>query len=195
MALFTEPGKCVLARLLDETRVDAIQYVDTFELTRLGLSIHGRTPIAQFERLGWDLPEQDDSLVEWSVQGEKDIFGQFFVRVDVKAAPTLECQRCLLPFKQPVDTSNRLQVVNSEASLENDVAQDDDSDDAIERIVGSRRFDVLALIEDEIILNLPYVPKHDVCPSVSEHLVRQDEPEADEVRPSPFAALGQLKKD
>ncbi len=175
--------------------MDTIQYVDTFELTRSELRVAGQTPIAQFERLGWDLPEQDDSLVDWSVQGERDAFGQFFVRVTVKAAPTLECQRCLLPFKWPVDTSNRLQVVNTEAALESDSAQDEESEDAIERIVGSRRFDVLALIEDEIILSLPYVPKHDVCPSASEHLVSQDEPEADEVRPSPFAVLGQLKKD
>ncbi len=175
--------------------MDAIQYVDTFELTRLGLIVSGQTPIAQFERLGWDLPEQDDSLVEWSVQGEQDAFGQFFVRVHVKAAPTLECQRCLLPFKWSVDTRNRLQVVNSEAALESDAAEDDESDDALERIVGARRFDVLALVEDEIILSLPYVPKHEVCSSASEHLVHQDEPEAEESRPSPFAVLGQLKKD
>lgn len=176
--------------------MDTIQYVDTFELTRLGLQVSGQTPLVRFDRLIADLPEQDDSLVEWSLQGEKDSFGQFFLRIRVKAAPKLECQRCLSPVKWPVETSNRLQVVNTEAALESDSAQDEEqSEDFIERIVGSRRLDVLALVEDEIILSLPYVPKHDVCPSASEYLVHRDEPEADEVRPSPFAVLGQLKKD
>lgn len=176
--------------------MDTIQYVDTFELTRLGLKVSGQTPLSSFERLIEDLPDQDDSLVEWSVQGEKDSFGQFFVRLVVKAAPELECQRCLSSVKWPVNTSNRLHVVNTEAALESDSAQDEgQSDDLVERIVGSRRLDVLALIEDEIILSLPYVPKHDVCPSTPEHLAHQGEPEVDEVRPSPFAVLGQLKKD
>jgi uncharacterized protein len=176
--------------------VDTTQYVDTFELTRSGLEVTGQTPLARFDRLLEDLPEQADTMVVWSVLGERDSLGQFFLRVRVKAAPLVECQRCLTPFEWPVDTYNRLQVVNTEAALEGDDVRDpDQSDDVIERIVGSRRLDVLALIEDEIILSLPYVPKHDVCPSVSGHLAHQGEPEADEGHPSPFAVLGRLKKD
>jgi uncharacterized protein len=93
----------------------------------------------------------------------------------------------------PVDADNRLQVVKSEAALDDDNVLDGDPDALIERVVGSRRMDVLALVEDVIILSLPYVSKHDVCPSLPTAL--EEEPGADTDRPSPFAALGRLKKN
>ncbi len=63
-----------------------------------------------------------------------------------------------------------------------------------ERGVISRDFDALSLVEDELILSLPLVPRHEVCP---EHLPSQVEDEAFEAaseRPNPFAALAALKK-
>ncbi|RTZ42489.1 DUF177 domain-containing protein [Candidimonas sp. SYP-B2681] len=170
-----------------------IQYVDTYELTRAGQEVHGQAPIDLFERLVEDLPDQESTSVSWTIRGEMDSYGQRFLHVHVKAGPMLECQRCLKPFEWLVDSHNRLQVVNSEADLEVDDALVADPDEAIERILGSQRLDVLALVEDEIILNLPYVPKHDVCVSLSEPL--EEESGSDSVRPSPFAVLGQLKKD
>ena len=170
-----------------------IQYVDTYELTRAGHEIRGQAPIDQFERLIEDLPDQADTMVSWTIKGEMDSFGQRFLHVHVVAAPLLECQRCLKPLEWAVDSQNRLEVVNSEAALNVDDGMDADPDDAIERILGSQRLDVLALVEDEIILSLPYVPKHDVCPSLPEPL--EEEPESDAVRPSPFAVLDQLKKN
>lgn len=168
-----------------------IQYVDTYELTRAGQEVRGQAPIDQFERLIEDLPEQAGAMVSWTVKGEMDAFGQRFLHVHVVASPLLECQRCLKPLEWAVDSQNRLQVVNSEASLE--VEDDADPDEAIERILGSQRLDVRALVEDEIILSLPYVPKHDICPSLPEPL--EEEPDTDSARPSPFAVLSQLKKN
>jgi len=167
-------------------------YIDTFELTRLGQEVSGQAPIARFGRLIGDLPGQEDTVVSWSLRGMQDARGRHFLQVHIKAAPTLECQRCLKPFQWPVDSTNRLQVVKSQAALEAEDVLDAESDDIIERIVGSRRLDVLELVEDELILGLPYVPMHEVCPS-PEPL--SQEPDAETARPSPFAALSQLKKD
>jgi len=185
-----------LARfILDGNRVDTVQYVDTFELTRCGLVVSGSTPIDRFVRLISDLPEQAASTVDWSVRGEKNSLGQSFLCLRVKAAPLLECQRCLAPFAWQVDTENRLLLVNSEAALDEDDAHDmDPDDDAPDRVVGSRRCDVLALVEDEIILSLPYVPKHEACPSAKVAGPVARDAQAGEERPSPFAVLGQLKK-
>jgi uncharacterized protein len=53
----------------------------------------------------------------------------------------------------------------------------------------------MSLIEDQVILGLPYVPKHDVCPSLK---FEQTEPVAIEVdmpvKVSPFNVLKYLKK-
>lgn len=176
-----------------------VQYIDTFELARLGQEIKGQTPLGRFSRVMADLPDlpaQADSVVVWSVMGEHNASGQFFLRVRAKGTFVLECQRCLGPLQWPVDTQSRLQVVSTEADLGDDSHQDGEQpQDSPERIVGSHRFDILALIEDEIILVLPYVPKHDVCPTALNHLSPPEDSQADEVAPSPFAVLGRLKKN
>ena len=65
--------------------------------------------------------------------------------------------------------------------------------DQPEKVVGSRRFDLMELIEDELILEVPFIPRHAQCPGVGgEPSVPQgDEPAAE--RESAFAALGALK--
>lgn len=173
-----------------------VQYIDTNEVTQLGQTIGGKVPLAQFTRLLEDFPEQDStSLATWVLKGERDMTGQRFLRLQVNANPKLTCQRCLAPLEWPIESDTRLLLVNSEAALEGD-SPDDESGEGVERILGARRFDVLALVEDELILSLPYVPKHEVCPSSLAAFPAQDEPSVDEdVRPSPFAVLGQLKKD
>ncbi|CAM3509209.1 Large ribosomal RNA subunit accumulation protein YceD [Bordetella sputigena] len=121
----------------------------------------------------------------------------------MRAAPVLVCQRCVEPFVYPIDANVSLHLVKSEAELDDgadDTAQEADDaadvDEAPEKVVGSRHFDVLEQVEDELILNIPYVPRHDVCPgaplktSAGEPAQGAD---ADK-RPSPFAVLEKLKQ-
>ncbi|MFJ1258680.1 DUF177 domain-containing protein [Cupriavidus sp. CuC1] len=123
---------------------------------------------------------------------------RLFIDLAVNGRVWLDCQRCLRVYKQPIATDMCFEVVASEADA--DAAPMDD--DELDVIVGSKRFDLLTLIEDEVLLALPVAPKHDVCPTVHESLVTgvdgQAEPEPEvlpeeEKRPSPFAALAGLK--
>jgi uncharacterized protein len=57
------------------------------------------------------------------------------------------------------------------------------ADESIDVIVGSRSCDIRDLIEDEALLALPQVPKHDVCPDNQLLDVLRNE------KPSPFAVL------
>lgn len=100
----------------------------------------------------------------------------------------------VLPY--PVDSTSRLQVVESEAEL--DQADDPDAapDEWIEPVLASTHLDVLALVEDELILALPYVPMHDSCPMGGHQASgggAEDDPDPDP--PSPFEVLRQLKKN
>lgn len=171
--------------------------IDIFALFAPDATSAGQCDIAQFKRLLQGLPAQGKSQVQWSVQGHSTSAGKRFIDVRAQAQVTLECQRCLQLFVLPVQVENRLEIVRSPAELE--------GDDEIERIVGSSKFDVLELIEDELILSLPSIPKHEVCPSGSGVSVSSDAsgagasgadaPGAAEARPSPFAVLEKLKKD
>jgi uncharacterized protein len=140
------------------------------------------------------LADQDDTDAQWSIQGETSASGLFFLLVRVKACLRLECQRCLGPVAWPVDICTRLQLVSASA-LEADAHDLDAQEDEVERIADSHRLDVQALIEDELILSLPYVPMHETCPSGPKHAASEPgADEKDEKRPSPFAVLGKLKQ-
>jgi len=59
-------------------------------------------------------------------------------------------------------------------------------------VLGSHRFDVLSQVEDELILSIPYVPKHVVCPGAPAKTEAGDA--GPDKRPSPFAVLEKLKQ-
>nr|WP_315598060.1 DUF177 domain-containing protein [uncultured Cupriavidus sp.] len=132
---------------------------------------------------------------EEAVEPGAPVSQRLFVDVTVNGRVWLDCQRCLTVFAEPIATKMRFEVVASEAAAE-EASMDDDELDVI---VGSKKFSVLELIEDEVLLALPTAPKHVVCPTVHESLVTgadgEVEPEAapEEKRPSPFAALAGLK--
>lgn len=167
--------------------------VDAWELARMQRTVQGAAALAGFSRLLCGLPEQPESrMVEWALTGEHDGHGRRYLSLQADAVVVLECQRCLSMFDYPLHVSNRVQLVENEAELETgDMAEDDP--DIPDLILGSNRFDVRAFVEDELILALPYVPKHDVCPSLPKVLDATEGSGSD--RPSPFAALAQLKKD
>lgn len=167
--------------------------VDTWELSRLQHSLRGEAPLAGFSRLLSGLPAQPaNRMVQWALAGEHDGHGRHYLVVQAETVVVVECQRCLGTFDFPLHASNRVQLVQSEAELEAEDPAEEDPE-APDLVMGSARFDVHAFVEDELILALPYVPKHDVCPSLPNALETAEG--SDTGRPSPFAVLAKLKKD
>jgi len=196
--------------------VDA-KRIDAFAFARLGKEAHGAVPLVRLARFVDGLPEQpagEAGLVHWSVRGEEGksglLAGQPLLHLHVRANPVVVCQRCNVPFAYPVDSEVLLQLVKSEDDLDDGFATGehaggfDDEDDEDEegkgfvsnlpeKVVGSHHFDLLAQIEDELILSVPYVPKHDVCPGAQANAGEASPEEPAVKRPSPFAVLEQLK--
>ncbi|WP_459617691.1 YceD family protein [Bordetella sp. 2513F-2] len=194
-----------------DKRVEPGRDVDVFELARHGRELQGSIALVRLSRLVDGLPEQS-GMAEWAVQGEIGrgtgrtgvIGGQSLLRLRVKADLQLVCQRCNALFTYPVDAENVLQLVESEEELDDDlgVLQDEslaEEDfegvaDYPDKVVGSRHFDLLAQVEDELILSVPYVPRHEVCPGVQASNAGEAPQEPAFERPSPFAVLEQLKR-
>lgn len=83
-----------------------------------------------------------------------------------------------------------LGLVDDPAQLEAmDALESEGHGPETEYLVADPRLDVRTLIEDELILVLPYAPRHGVCPGAG-----ATPDSADTKRPSPFAALAQLRK-
>ena len=73
------------------------------------------------------------------------------------------------------------------------MAEDDASEEDL--LVMTPQFDLLALLEDELLMALPLVPMHDECPVMPAfNAGRLEMPDDIPEKPHPFAALAQLKK-
>lgn len=187
-----------------------LRALDLFALCRKGESLAGNVAVRDLPRILAETAAQapasaPDEMFAYTVAGfmreeaaapGAPVTRRLFLDVTVRGRIWLDCQRCLTPYTEPIDTATRFEVMESEEAA--DAAPMDD--DEVDVIAGSKQFPLLELIEDEVLLALPVAPKHDVCPTVHESLVTgsdgEAQPEAEpeeEKRPSPFAALAGLK--
>lgn len=164
---------------------------DAFECSRRGLEYHGEVPLSRLLRLVEGLPEQPGS-VSWQIRGDTGPLGEALLQLAVQASPVVVCQRCLEPFEWPVDSLVALQLVRSQAELDTeDPISDEEVERGYEKVLGSAHFDVLEQIEDELILAMPYIARHPVCPAETPAGADVSEPQPE--KRNPFAALGELR--
>ena len=114
---------------------------------------------------------------------------EIWVHLQADTRLPLVCQRCLLPVDVPVAVDRSFRFVADEATA---AAQDDEAEEDL--LALSRSFDLLELIEDELLMELPVAPRHEVCPEP----VKMSTADAafDAAAPQkehPFAVLGRLK--
>lgn len=167
-----------------------IQSFDAFEAVRLRQEFFGELSLSALARLVDGLPSSEGSVL-WRARGDEDPLGQALLHVHVQAAPTVTCQRCLEPFQWPIDAVTVLHLVASDAELKDDEPlSEDEFESGYDKVVGSHHFDLQAEIENELILAMPYIPKHDVCPD-SPRLADNEPAQSD--RQQPFAGLAQLR--
>lgn len=176
--------------------------VDLRALARSGAPLSGELPLAALERLASDLPEwPSPALVRWQAQAEfratnpalatppeRGAQAQpLWLRLTLQAEVPQTCQRCLQPYAESVEVDRWFRFVADEATAE---AQDDEAEEDL--LVFQPRFNLLELLEDELLMALPLVPMHEVCPT-DVPMRAGDLADGDSGRPNPFAALAALK--
>ena len=188
--------------------------VDLFEFARSGRQAAGAVHLSQLPRMLNEVPAdapERDTVFTWQAEGftqnelqdDGTEGAQPYLRLALHGHAWLECQRCVTPYDQAFDVDMVYRIVATEEEAEEFPLDEDEAD----VIVGSRHFDLVELIEEELLLSLPLVPKHEVCPAVHESLVsgasgpaaetdeESGEAEDEGKQPNPFAALEALKKD
>ena len=149
--------------------------IDGFEFASAGATQEGRLPLSAFPRLQ-DVLVSDSGEVEYKVRGVRDERGRPGLQLDVRGTMPLRCQRCLERLAFEVDAHSLLVLASSQAELD---AERNEAE-APDRVLGAKEMVVRDLVEDELLLALPYAPRHDDC----------EAPEgSDEARTSPFAVL------
>lgn len=174
--------------------------------------LDGEAPVAAMARLASCLAEGADldvlPPVRWSAQGRlvPQRVGRPELWLDLHAEAHLpwECQRCLHPVLLDEVIDRSVRFVADEKSAETLDAESEDDVLAV-----TRQFDLLSLIEDELIMEQPILPRHEQCPTdigalmASDQVVMPDGSAMDEAavqaaeaaKPNPFAALAALKKE
>ena len=157
----------------------------------------GTVSLSKLERLTQDLYAQnaDFSLktLHWNAFGKSIAVtggvAQSWLQLEIEASVPLQCQRCLQAMEAGIELSRNFRFVRDEDEAER---QDDESEEDL--LVASKQFNLMELIEDELILALPFAPTHEVCPvPVKLQNSSADFEAALNEKPKAFAALGELK--
>lgn len=171
--------------------------LDAQRLATAGEFLAGELPLADLGRLGGDLhgPIDPQAVVRWSARGESrsgpaGSAPQVWLHLQAQGEVPLTCQRCLGAVSTELSVDRWFRFVADEATAE---AQDDDCEEDL--LALDPRPDLQAVIEDELIMELPLVPMHERCPDTPAALRPEADAVADETpqRPHPFAALQKLK--
>ena len=161
----------------------------------VGVPLVGATPLQKLERLAQEsIGLQLDSIVNWQATPElrAGSAGQMDIWLNLTAAVSvlLTCQRCMGVVSTALQIDQWYRFVASE-----DIAMAEDDASEEDLLVLSPQFDLAEVLEDELLMALPLVPMHDVCPELPVFSAGVlDAPDNIADKPNPFAALAQLKK-
>ncbi len=160
-----------------------------------GGDLEASLPLVEFERLREESlgPVEGDNVV-FSAQGEmrEDAAEQAepWVHLSGSTVLNMTCQRCLGVVAVDIDFERSFRFVANEALAE---VEDEESEEDV--LVLSREFSLVELVEDELLMSIPAVPKHEQCPvTVKLAAADADFLDAPAEKPNPFAMLQQLKK-
>jgi uncharacterized protein len=127
---------------------------DAYRLARERGVLEGTLDVAASERLA-DRVAPGAASVAWRIEGTTDAFGRPALAISLSGNVPLECQRCLAPFALPIEQRTVTVLAKSESDAD---MLDADSGDEV--LVADRPLEPAALIEDELLLTLPYAPMH-----------------------------------
>lgn len=169
------------------------RHLDVEAFAKAGGEIRGEWPLTTLRRLvdaahAQAMPTEGD-VAHWQAHGSiRTVRGaapQTWLKIEADARLSLVCQRCLGPVNTHIEAQRSFLFAADE-----DTAAQLDADSEDDVLVSTRSLDLRTLIEDELLLALPLVPRHDVCPHP---LLAARDDEVVESPPHPFAALAALK--
>lgn len=158
-------------------------------------SLSGRDPMSSFPRLAaMAVPAADGSILDWSVRAElratPGAGTEPWVHLSARASMGLQCRHCLEPLDLEVSLARWFRFLPDEMAA----AREDETSE-VDVLVSSHSFDLHALIEDEVILELPMVCEHASCAEKGAAARNEPAEEEAQTRPHPFAGLAALKRE
>jgi uncharacterized protein len=177
-----------MAKDFDPHRLDVRRFAEE------GADLESTDTLPRFQRLVAETEGRaDDRSVHWSARGEminpRHVQPEVWVHLAAQTELPLVCQRCLHPVDVPVAVNRSFRFVADEATA---AAEDDAAEEDL--LALSRSFDLLELVEDELLMEMPVAPRHAVCPEPVKLSAQDADFEAASAeKENPFAVLGKLR--
>ncbi|MEO7390868.1 MAG: DUF177 domain-containing protein [Ramlibacter sp.] len=168
--------------------------LDVKRFAEEGGKMEGQQPLSAYKRLMAETHGRNgEKPVTWSIAAELRNAGhvnpEIWMHLNSLATLELSCQRCLAPVEVPVEVDRAFRFVSDEEAA---AAQDEQSEEDV--LALSRSFDLLALVEDEILMEMPLAPRHESCPvPVTLAVADEDIDDGPGAAENPFAVLGRFK--
>ena len=167
------------------------RHLDVRRFATEGAELAGEWPLSGLGRLSDSAaaersPSTND-VVSWQARGEQlpGVEPEIWLHLNAQTALALQCQRCLAPLDVDVAVDRRFRFVVGEATA---AELDAESEDDV--LALTRALDLQSLTEDELLLALPLVPMHVVCP---EPLPKVTADGDGETVSNPFAVLASIR--
>jgi len=157
--------------------------VDSLEFSRSAEVLRGKIATAKLRRLR-DYLFSADGVIEYELSGAVDAEGKSLLHLAIRGKLYLKCQRCLGELAHAVDLVSDLLLIEDEKEF----PEITEENEAVDCILAEAEMDVLALLEEEIILKLPISPRHETA------ACSMTKRAGGEAAQSVFALLAALKK-
>ncbi len=172
--------------------------IEPFKWAEQGYAWSGTLPLSNFARIARDAVESvEKQLVSIECKLSLDVYHRIvWLNATLATEVPLQCQRCLETVTIPLQNTLRLALIEDESLIER---LDEDADFIV---LGESEFatkgdfstpavlNLLALLEDELLLLMPLSPKHHACEHKHQLAVQAAETEKKE---NPFEVLASLK--
>jgi uncharacterized protein len=159
----------------------ARHFIDSLDFARQGRELCGEIAVAGMPRLR-DLLVNPQGTVRYIVRGMVGRDGNPMLKLTLDGSCQLRCQRCLAEMTYPIKLDSQLLLVQ-----ENEFDEFSGEEGEMDCIAADDNLDVQDMIEEEILLSLPFAPKHPVgvCQLAADKLNSSEK--------NPFAVLSGLK--
>ena len=168
------------------------QHLDVKAFAKVEGHLSGEADLNSMPRLHADFSEDIVGNVIWSAHGHlrpaSDGQDAVWMQLQAHTQVPLTCQRCLRTVMQDLEVDRSFRFVKDEATAQ---SQDDASEEDL--LVLSKDFDLLALVEDELLMALPLVPMHTDCQSEHAPTSQNDLGADADAKPNPFAVLATMR--
>lgn len=141
-------------------------YIDNVKFAKSGKVINGKLDLLKCERI--QEIDQFSGEVSYELVGYLDTLNRPTLKLSIYGIIGTLCQNCLQPMELTLDNQSCITVFFNEDQLDAALFADGDSD-VEDGVLAEAEFDIMQLVEDEVIMLLPYASKHESCIGLSYH--------------------------